>query len=249
MTEFKVGDRVHHDVRGDAEITYGPFDSPWGGTRYVIRLDSGKETAVSPGTLSAIPEPPKFAIGDKVTTRASRQEGRLVAGPFVSRFGGRRFWVVESTDGKHEAPSEESLTKLSEPEPVKVGDRVRVVKDSDGYRAGQYIGRVGVVAEVEPRNELPYKVRFGDGSGFHGDPDGHWWCEVVERVTDEDTYTHNGVTYDLSAKYRDRDGDVWHFARFGDKVVGLIGRDPVDEHDGDPFRFAAGYGPLTRVTD
>ncbi|MEU5361118.1 phiSA1p31-related protein [Streptomyces albidoflavus] len=35
---------------------------------------------------------------------------------------------------------------------------------------------------------------------------------IVNEVTPEPaTYTHNGVTYDLTSEYRDGDGDYWHF--------------------------------------
>lgn len=32
---------------------------------------------------------------------------------------------------------------------------------------------------------MPYLVRFG--GGIHGDPDGEWWCDEVERVTSDGT--------------------------------------------------------------
>lgn len=248
MTErFEVGQKVRHDSHGEVEVTYGPFVGAFGGTRYLIRTDSGREVTVSPHTLAAIPEPPKFAIGDKVTAVGS--EGALVAGPFVSKWTGTTFWVVEHADGRYSAPLEEALTKAAD-EPIKVGDRVRVVKDSDGYRAGEYVGLVGVVAEITPSDDLPYKVRFGDGSGEHGNSvNGYWFCAEVERITDEDTYEYAGVTYDLRARYRDREGDVWTFKRWTDGEVRGTWVGTINDYSARLGEVVTDFGPLTRVTD
>ncbi|MFB7823838.1 phiSA1p31-related protein [Streptomyces hydrogenans] len=73
--------------------------------------------------------------------------------------------------------------------------------------------------------------------------------EAPRAEESADTFEYDGVRYDLRVPYRDRDGDVWYFARFGDGVRAGIGRTPRNADDGDPFRTAAGYGPLTKVTE
>ncbi|WP_228973431.1 phiSA1p31-related protein [Streptomyces sp. DH12] len=84
-----------------------------------------------------------------------------------------------------------------------------------------------------------------------------------EVPTPTDTYTYDGVVYDLSAQYRDVEGDIWEFS------TELSGPDTLDHmNDGTPLaRFRTGssgfgrhwtfslaevtrnYGPLTKVTE
>jgi hypothetical protein len=244
---FEVGQRVRHDAHGEAEITYGPFRDTFGRTRYVVRLASGTETPLVAGTLSAVPEPPAFDIGDKVMPNIGHS-GKLVAGPFNSRSHDFGYWVVEGEDGKHSSHSAQYLTKVVESEPIKVGDRVRVTDDDGGGR-NRFNGLIGTVKELRGEgHSLPYLVEFGDGRGHHGALNGRWHCGAVERVADEDTHAHNGVTYDLSAKYRDRDGDVWRFQRMSDGAVhGRWTAGPIEVHHSTLAEVADECGPLTRV--
>lgn len=246
MTEtFEVGQRVRVSGAADGEIIYGPFPSTYGTfTGYVVRI-GGTERLQRERDLSAIPEPPKFAIGDKVTVSASQPDGSIVAGPFKNRWNaGETLWVVEGTDGLHSMPAERLLTKVVEPEPasVKVGDRVRVIAAS---YADETHGEVGTALEVDSREEFddirhPFYVDLGDGTTVY--------ASAVARMGDEDTYTHNGVTYDLSAKYRDRDGDVWRFQRMSDGAVhGRWTAGPIEVHHSTLAEVADECGPLTRV--
>ncbi|MET7939673.1 phiSA1p31-related protein [Streptomyces sp. NPDC005302] len=244
---FEVGQQVRIGDHADGEITYGPFPSTHGTfTGYVVRTDAG-ERLQRGNDLVAIPEPPKFSVGDRVTsTIGSNPEGLLVAGPFVSTFSGGNFWVVER-DGKHTAPPEEGLTKVVKPEPIKAGDKVRVTDDDGGGR-NRFNGREGVVISVAAHSSLPYLVKFGDGEGYHGDVNGTWHCGGVERIEPADTFKHAGITYDLTAKYTDRDGDVWTLARFGDKVVTGATHGETPDADSTSLEFIVGrWGPLTRV--
>jgi hypothetical protein len=136
---------------------------------------------------------------------------------------------------------------VEEPEPIKVGDRVRVVADDPEIRTGEYVGKVGLVATIgnRVRRELVYRISFPDGD--------YWWVADVERVTDENTYTHDGVTYDLSAKYRDKDGDEWTFT---DRGFGPDGtpNGAMNGYAGGNYSYTLGYaaqkyGPLARITD
>lgn len=249
---FEVGQKVRY--RGEeVTITYGPYMSALGSTRYLVKDNDGAEMPARDIEIEAIPTPPAFAVGDEVTYAYGSVGGKLVAGPFTSEYHDDPIWVVEKPNGTHMTPTQSSLTKVEAPA-VKIGDRVRIVKDSPGLRSGEYVGFVGVLERFDEGSELAYLVRFGDGSGFHGDKDnGRWWCASVEPVTDEDTYEYDGVIYDLTAKYRDRDGDVWKFnsATRGedDTPAGSMNGYAGDDYSYTLGYAAKNYGPLTRVTD
>ncbi|MGW1268169.1 phiSA1p31-related protein [Streptomyces sp. NPDC002491] len=249
---FEVGQKVEHIDRGEVEITYGPFTGSFGSQRYLVRIAEGKEVAVSPGNLSAIPVTPKFSVGDVVTlaTRPTRPKATVEYGPFDDR----EVYVVKLVD----EPADEDevrtftamahvMTAVPEPEPLKVGDRVRVVKDDRYNQHGEFVGRTGVLRVVYDDDRVRlYKVKLDDPSGTWDD--GSWWCAEVERAGDDDTYTHDGVTYDLSARYLDEDGDEWAFRRRG-SVVQAQTTPVADWAWGDftlPYVIAT-YGPLTRI--
>lgn len=255
MSEFKVGDKVRHYIRGEAEVSYGPFSDPFGRTFCVIRLESGREEAVPTGVLAAVPTPPKFAVGDTValTTRAGAL-ATVEYGPFDET----DTYVVRLVERPAEAGEARTFTTTAnvlrpvDEEPIKVGDRVRVVvADPEEYpeREADFVGRVGTVTHLNENTTLPYRVKFG--VGHHGASNGAWWCQKVERIAEPpaDTYEHDGVTYDLSARYRDREGDVWSFTgkrRDGTPTVTLTG--DLDNWDTIVF-VEQRYGPLTKITD
>nr|WP_237518845.1 phiSA1p31-related protein [Streptomyces sp. SID5910] len=147
-------------------------------------------------------------------------------------------------------PTQNSLTKVEAPA-VKVGDRVRVVKDDESFDPGKFVGLVGtLVGYGTAGGPTPYKVSFGADGGRHGDPvNGYWFCAEVEPVTGEDTYEHDGVVYDLTAKYRDREGDSLRIKLVNDVPrVAWFGNTP-GEYDDTLMKALAQYGPFTRVTD
>ncbi|MEU7243381.1 phiSA1p31-related protein [Streptomyces sparsogenes] len=234
---FAIGDKVTHDGKS-ATIEGGPHTgySEW----YAVKGDDGKVYPVGADRLTVASG---FAIGDEVETAAGYR-AKVVAGPFVNRYGDGddRFWVLEDEDGKHSAPHEYALTKV-EPEPIKVGDRVRVVLAT---HAEKRHGSVGVVTNVSadwkpydgPVHQ--YEVEFNDGDEIY--------AATVEKVTDDpNLHTYNGVTYDLSAEYRDKDGDIWRFARVGDEVRGEWGTYHITETSYTLEDVADRFGPLTRV--
>jgi hypothetical protein len=70
-----------------------------------------------------------------------------------------------------------------------------------------------------------------------------------------DLYNHDGITYDLTAKYQDQDGDYWTFRRYDDEVRGYCGRDIHRDYSSliGPYsdtlaEAVRSYGPLTKVT-
>ncbi|MFD5161011.1 phiSA1p31-related protein [Streptomyces hawaiiensis] len=254
MTDtFEVGQKVRHSTYGDGEITYGPFRSTFGEGAYLVRREDGIEKTWFGRFLSAIPETPTFSVGD-VVTLATRADLRATVeyGPFDDR----DVYVVKLADEPTD-PDEirtftsmaHVMTKVADPEPIKVGDRVRVVKDDPETKPGVFNGRTGKVLDVLEGADLPYRVRLDDPSGLPSWSADRWWVTDVERVTDESTYTHDGVTYDLSAKYRDTDGDVWEFTgkrRDGAPCVTYTGY--FDNPD-TIVDIARHHGPLTRVTN
>ncbi|MFD9205938.1 phiSA1p31-related protein [Streptomyces sioyaensis] len=239
---FKIGDEATY---GDKAVTIsgGPHVgySKW----YVALGADGKEFPASADLLTLVPA---FAIGDEVTYEYGGG-GKLIAGPFKSGYHDTPFWVLEKPDGTHMTPTQNSLTKVVKPEPdtIKVGDRVRVVEDGANH-ADVKRGDEFTVTQAHERFG-PLTIVVDDGAG------GHWYFrpEDVEKVADRspNMFTHNGVTYDLSADYRDRDGDLWSFARVGDEVRGEFGtgyrRDFINGYSDTLESAVRRYGPLTRV--
>ncbi|MEU8840267.1 phiSA1p31-related protein [Streptomyces roseus] len=236
---FKVGDEVEHRTFGRGTIAYGPYLHTTGPDYYLMVQSGGTHSQVLGEAMTAAP---KFTIGDEVRNPLTGIRGPIVAGPFVATGDGERYWIVEQPDGSHSTPREDGLTKVEARE-IKVGDRVRVT-EADGVV--KFVGRVGVVAELDEYSTLRYLVEFGDGQGAHGDDNGQWWCNAVEPTTD--TYEHDGVTYDLSAKYRDKDGDVWRFECLADgSVRGTMGDAPIRAYDDSLRVVVEEFGPLTKI--
>ncbi len=251
---FEVGQKVRY--RGEeVTITYGPYTSSLGLTRYLVKDADGAELPTRDYDLTAIPTSPAFVVGDTVTlaTRPGGMPYTVEYGPFDDR----DVYVVRRVDEPTDPDDVRTFTALAgvmrkvEAPAVKVGDRVRIVKDSDGIRSGEYVGLVGTLERVDEGAELAHLVRFGDGSGTHGDKvNGRWWCERVEPVTDENTYEHDGVIYDLTARYRDRDGDVWRLKRINGVVRARWDGEDSPTTDSNTLATVAGtWGPLTRVAD
>jgi hypothetical protein len=168
----------------------------------------------------------------------------------VTDAAGQAWWVngVEKiTDEPTLDTSEASL---------QVGDRVVVVKDDFGSRVGEFVGRVGTLKSVNSTNRLPYRVVFGTGTGFHGDPDnGSWYCAEVRRVNDEPTVTVSGPSEE-PLKVGDRvEITTYRNSHYGYEYTGLKGVLREIDTDGLPYlvdtdvegrRWAAG---VRKVTD
>ncbi|MFD4699800.1 phiSA1p31-related protein [Streptomyces niveus] len=245
MAEFKVGDKVRVLSGGDGVITYGPVNSTFmTNILYVVKQDGDNERTFQASDLEPLPA---FTVGDKV--RYAAAVVTIKAGPFLSTVRDRaEFWVVEFDSGQHATPLTSWLTPLPADEPVKVGDTVMVVVADPGIREGDFVGLVGTVTALDDyRGRV--KVRFGDGTGRHGDKaNGHWWCEKVEKV-DTSSHVHKGIVYDLSAEYRDREGDVWRFEDIAGTVRGEIDGRKIDTTSLSLAYAVREYGPLSKRTD
>ncbi|MFI9123847.1 phiSA1p31-related protein [Streptomyces bikiniensis] len=240
---LKVGDKVSYEGFGTVELTYGPFVGTFGDEQFLVRRTDGREIPVPSDELTPLP---KFAVGDKVTT--GRAEFTVEAGPFQ---GYGEWYAIRQEDGKVVSSAGlGAFTKVEPAREIKVGDRVRVT-DDDGGGGHRFNGRVGTVVGLHgPHSDLPYKVKFGNGRGFHGDLNGTWNCRAVELLdSPAGTETVDGVVYDLNARYSDNDGDVWKFKKFPDgEVRGTYGRREVHDYDEKLKNVVRSYGPLTRVT-
>lgn len=238
MTEFKVGDKVRHSMYGEAEIVLGPVDFSMVRGGYVVKHEHGTHRVSTASALSAVPEPPKFAIGDTVTYTYGTG-GKIVAGPFQSEYHDDPIWVVEKPNGTHMTPTETSLRKVAPG--IKVGDRARIMAAT---YAEETRGKVGTVEEVDSRERFdgidhPYLVRLA--------PHFPIYASEVELVEDANTYTHDGVTYDLTASYRDQGGCVWSFTG---KRIGGVPTVTCSGRTDNPDTIASiadDFGPLTRV--
>ncbi|WP_369147082.1 phiSA1p31-related protein [Streptomyces sp. R44] len=245
MTEFKVGDKVRVCGSFDGEITYGPFKSAFERyTMYVVRNETGNERAQHDTDLTALP---KFAIGDRVEKPATGvRPGTIVAGPFVTEYDDVPFWVVEHDNGKVSTPREDGDLKRIEEEPareIKVGDRVKVVS---GRGISAYIGKTVTLTKVGASSPYgPY--------GFKGGFGGEIYAEEVELIREApaDTFEYNGVTYDLTATYRDKDGDEWTF-KGGTRASDGTPDGAMNGYAGGTYSYTLGYAarhyaPLTRI--
>ena len=189
MTEqtFEVGDKVSHEVFGDGEVKFGPYTSYIDARqRYAIEMVSGprvgRVAVVNPDEITLRPDFEHCAF-----VLFNEERNKVVAGPFNDKYAPARPWyVLEDADGNHETSSALYLKPAPADEPLKVGDWVRVVVDDSEERTGEFVGLVGEVVSTDPDDRTQWLVRFGDGTGLHGDTvNGQWWCEKVERVTDE----------------------------------------------------------------
>ncbi|MFG3014337.1 phiSA1p31-related protein [Streptomyces cinerochromogenes] len=245
MTErFEVGQKVKIFSNKHGEIVCGPVRSTFGGyTGYVVRVD-GDDVWHRAADLASVPEPPQFSVDDKVTHRTFGP-GEIAFGPF-EHYAGQSQYLMKQEDGRHILAAPEALT-AAEPEPIKVGDRVRVVR---AFAAEHRHGETGVVTSTTeewrswPGDVHQYSVTM-DSTG------GELYVAELERVDEPaDTYEYEGVIYDLSVKYRDRDGDVWRFERRPDgKVRGVWTNRDVTDYDCLLDEVANDCGPLTRVND
>lgn len=249
MTEqtFKVGDKVRHETYGRGIVTYGPTDGPFGRDRVVIRFDGrAREMTVDPRSLTASAT---FEVGEKVQGRYSAVPLTIEAGPFT--YSGTEWYAVRLADGDVSNMTAGYLSPAPADVPIKVGDRVRVLDDDPAFRPGDYIGKVGTVNRLNsPTSRLPYSVRFDDGQGLATRT---WNVKSVERVSAGDTETIDGIAYDVTAKYKDRDGDTWSFKRIDGTVRGEYSSAGDDRSDyvtqySDTLSYAVReFGPLRRV--
>ncbi|MCQ6554742.1 hypothetical protein NPS70_16275 [Streptomyces sp. C10-9-1] len=139
-------------------------------------------------TASPVKLPCNLRAGDYLWAERSHDEvfikafdsreyvvGVLVAPAELRTFARGLLALANATDGGEEDAPEEQVTPA-----IKVGDRVRVVKDDSRFRTGEFVDKSGILMEADGTSFL---IKFGDGTAEHGDPDnGTWWVEEVELI-------------------------------------------------------------------
>jgi len=193
-----------------------------------------------------VTETQTFQAGDKVTHR-DFGPGEVILGPLKMTFGATAY-AVRTDDGVERSLRGDALKLRAV---FTVGDIVTYDSHSAEIVGGPVVG----IDSGEPL----FLIKFTDG-----DHAGKGAARRASQLTatGADTYTHDGVTYDLTARYRDCEGDVYEFSRTERSIPGSA--DCQD--DGSPVgRMTAGwrpgvwnwslaevvrkYGPLTRVND
>lgn len=240
MNELKVGDKVTHDDHGDGEIEYGPYNTLFEETAYLVAFAGARHSTVFAEHLTLRTA---FKVGDGALFEDGHTE--VVGGPFVDSDGTE--WFVHTQRGNHRMSPTRALSLLPSPAPLAVGDKIRILEDGHAW-AGVKFGDILKVTRGPGDSELFRTDAPGEPSrecwSFRIEAEGTGW----ERVT-EDTETVDGVTYILGAVYRDCNGDFWEFTRRHDGRV--PGRWYDNNGDGGySWSLAAAvseFGPLTRV--
>jgi hypothetical protein len=234
---FKVGDKVRHAWFDTVEVAYGPYTDMRGHTRYMVRVASGGEQPTSPEMMTALPA---FAVGDKAKMDGEREPVEILAGPYKNRY---ITWYTVKAEVGDTTAAEDNLTALPAPSLVPVGTRVRV--DRAKHAEDQH-GKIGVVTSntedfrTSVGDPHVYEVRVASGTFYVAE------LTPVDEPTDWSTFEYEGVTYDVTARYRDRDNDVWEFTgeRHADGSPKVYFHGSGYDDLGD---VVEAYGPLTKI--
>ncbi|PKA37926.1 phiSA1p31-related protein [Streptomyces sp. SM8] len=245
MAKFKVGDKVTALGRA-GEIVYGPAESLFGAIMYGVKID-GRDKTFPEDDLVARAE---FEIDDRVTVLHTDGVHSIAAGPFRGLHGDN-FYVYaeeadEGEDATHSVAYVSALRPAANPEPptdIKVGDRVRVLRAKWGEEQHGKVGTVLSVTETfraDVDDPHVYLVELDDRSTLY--------AAEVEPVpaTVPAIVTYDGVEYDLTAEYRDDEGDIWKFAEDQTEEGGnarMHSRGQFSE------RFSSATDPLCDVVD
>ncbi|MEV6684423.1 phiSA1p31-related protein [Streptomyces sp. NPDC051130] len=178
-----------------------------------------------------------FKVGDEVTL-STRAGSRAVVeyGPYGTNGD---VYLVKLLEGEDTPDVFSALAHIMKAAPVVFapGDRVA------GFGGTEF----SIVAGPFTAHDTWYVVE--DASGKHH-PYGDSSITLVSRAPQDpsDTYAHDGVTYDLTAKYRDKDGDIWEFSsgsRADDgSPSGVMNDGEVRES---LARVVLDYRPLTKI--
>lgn len=253
MTTFKVGDKVEHRTFGAGEIVFGPYDTDY----YVLKRTNGDHAQVR---AEAMTSAPAFAVGDKAKLYRYPEPVTVVAGPFTNRY--HTWYAIDSShiDGVTTASADE-LTAL-ETAPVSTFthdgityDLTAEYRDSSGD-VWQFSRDKVSGPDTEDNNDdgTPLaRYRYSSSLDFAGRAWAWSLAEAVRawspltKITDAgNTHTYDGITYDLTATYRDVDGDVWKLARVDGVVRAGIGR-PIRASSNPLTDVVDNYGPLRKV--
>ncbi|MFF3140417.1 phiSA1p31-related protein [Streptomyces sp. NPDC057927] len=243
---FKVGDKVVNEIFGAGEIVYGPYGDDR--TSYFMKADNGLHHTVTGSLLSPAA---KFKVGDKAKGITSARAYTIEAGPF---FSPAEWYAVKMADDhviKVMASSllpVEPTTAGSTSTDIKVGDVVRILRDranSADVKAGDLL-----VVESFTDNGRDLYVRAQPGALS---PQWYISREYAEKVDADEVAIHDGVVYDLTVRYRDRDDDYWTFKDVNGTARGHCSganRDVssyIGEYSDTLAEAVKEYGPLRKV--
>lgn len=117
MNEFKVGDKVTHTDHGDGEIKYGPYNTLFEETAYLVAFAGARHSATFAEHLTPRPS---FQVGDLV--RSGPFLVAIAAGPFQDATDGTVNYVIEDRDGDFVLRAEDLLRQA--PKVSKIVDGV-----------------------------------------------------------------------------------------------------------------------------
>jgi heat shock protein HspQ len=172
-----------------------------------------------------------FKVGDKVEHR-SFGAGEIVFGPYQRGGHAKNYLMKEAATGDHRLVEADAMSPAAK---FKIGDKVRSGVVEYTVKGGPFFG---------PTHEW-YAITTAEGTDYQSNAS---WLTAVEPAAEANTHVHHGVTYDLDARYRDTDGDVWRFARQGDgKILGTYFNRDVSQYDEELSSVVHEYGPLTKI--
>ncbi|MFJ3248355.1 phiSA1p31-related protein [Streptomyces sp. NPDC086782] len=239
---FKAGDKVAHRSWGAGEIVFGPFLRDGSEDNYLMKaLSNGEHRLVDSPAMTIAS---KFNVGDKVRGVYSDDIYTIEAGPFRSAYG--EWYATKDEDGDvgHNDADSLKAVETTEDASLKEGDVVRTLHDN-AFHADVKAGDLFEVRAFAPYFPDRIKVDAGPGARM-----AQWTFrpQDFEKVGADKAAVHDGVVYDLTARYRDKDGDVWRFERCPDgEVHGAWTSRAIDEYDETLAETVRDYGPLTRV--
>jgi hypothetical protein len=241
---FKVGDKVEHVTGGTCEVRFGPYRTRWNPGVYLLEMADGTFFAASWTEITPVPVAPAFAVGDTVTlSTCDGARATVEYGPFDDR----DVYVVRLVDepGNDNPRTFTALANIMGRAPalVPVGTRVRVDR---AKHAEEQHGKFGVVTS----NTEDFREHVGDPHVYEVQVNGgkFYVAELtpIDEPADGNTFEYAGVTYDVTAKYRDSDGDVWEFTDRDDRTP--FANLSTPGYPTESLRAVARqYGPLTKI--
>ncbi|MFJ6720525.1 phiSA1p31-related protein [Streptomyces sp. NPDC091259] len=175
-----------------------------------------------------------FKVGDEVTL-STRAGSRAVVeyGPYGPNGD---IYLVKLLEGDEQGEVFGALARVMSTPVFRQGDRVA------GFGGTEY----SIVAGPFTAHDTWYVVK--DDKGQHH-PHGDDRLTLVSRAPKPvgPTYELDGVTYDLGARYRDKDGDVWRFEVInGEPRGGMNGKD-IYGYSETLAEVQQDYGPLIKL--
>ncbi|MFF1417596.1 phiSA1p31-related protein [Streptomyces sp. NPDC058280] len=171
-----------------------------------------------------------FAINDRVT-HSSFGPGEILFGPFDHAIGSETY-LMKKEGGKAVLAAASFLEPAGK---FKVGDAVSDVHTKYTVKGGPFFG---------PVYEWYAITSAADGIDYQSNARGLTLVSPAGEL-----HTVDGVTYDLTAEYRDRDGDTWRFAEVNGVIRGEMYGVVVTERSTGLSSVIREYGPLTRIAD